>query len=190
MRAQRSLRYGGILIEAANLEIAPVMDILGVPNMRPGWLCAAAPNQVRARRSFSLLVNHSPLRQCDPLPNQALLDQGGACGAAGPACAGLTGQSRAHRTRAGGCTRPSFPGDGVSCSQPPPQWPPLRAVARDRLSPTIDRAATHAGIGACGERTCAVCHQSCRCMASTSSLDTDAARRPGITATIGLGAWS
>jgi hypothetical protein len=35
------------------------MDPLGVPNTCPGWLCAAASDQVRSRRSFSLLVNHS-----------------------------------------------------------------------------------------------------------------------------------
>jgi hypothetical protein len=49
------------------------MDVLGVPNMCPGWLHAAASDQVRASRSFSLLVNHSPSRKCDPLPNQAVL---------------------------------------------------------------------------------------------------------------------
>ena len=27
---------------------------------------------------FRLLANHSPLRQCDPLPNHASVDQGGA----------------------------------------------------------------------------------------------------------------
>jgi hypothetical protein len=42
------------------------MGVLGVPNTRPGWLCPAALNQARARRSFSLLVN----RPTGPLPGE------------------------------------------------------------------------------------------------------------------------
>ena len=73
----RTRRYGGNPIEAASPETAPVVDILGVPNTCPGWLCTAAPNQVRVRQSFTvsellaLLLRNTAccLTALDPFPH-------------------------------------------------------------------------------------------------------------------------
>ena len=106
------------------MTVGDQLQVLDRARYVPRLLRQAVSCPLRAWLLIRLLVNHSPLRQCDPLPNQALLDQDGACGAAGPALAPGSALPRpARRT----------PGHPVDASDQPGSLTKRMGAARSRL---------------------------------------------------------